>query len=154
MSKEPESDLAAAHKFFSTNCFNAAWELIDKKGRTPEDDEQMIQRCLASIWHWSQREDCTKQSMSIGYWQASRVYAVIGQADNARRYGQLCLNNSAGEPPFYQAYAYEALARAESVAGNSEKMKEYRQKAYDLAENIVDAKAKKYVTDDLATLEG
>ena len=27
--------------------------------RTPEETEQMVQRTMASLWHWNQREDCT-----------------------------------------------------------------------------------------------
>jgi hypothetical protein len=30
-------DLAAAHKYFSAHCFNAAWDLIEKKDRTPAE---------------------------------------------------------------------------------------------------------------------
>ena len=88
MTKQPEIDVAAAHKYFSAYCFNAAWGLIDNKNRTHQDDEEMTRLCQASIWHWTQREDCTDKNLSIGYWQASRVYALLGQADDARRYGQ------------------------------------------------------------------
>ncbi|MBL8850512.1 MAG: hypothetical protein JNG89_12600, partial [Planctomycetaceae bacterium] len=52
-----ESDRAAAHRQFSGECFNRTWELIDKQDRTPADDEQMLLRSLASLWHWTQRAD-------------------------------------------------------------------------------------------------
>ena len=51
----PDFDSAKAHQFFSAHCFNSAWELIDKPERTPEENEQMIQRTMASLWHWTQR---------------------------------------------------------------------------------------------------
>ena len=63
----PDFDSAKAHQHFSAHCFNSAWELIDKPERTPEENEQMIQRTMASLWHWTQREDCTNQKLSIGY---------------------------------------------------------------------------------------
>ena len=90
MPKTPEFDVKSAHKYFSAHCFNSAWGLIDKKDRTAEEDQQMIDLVQASIWHWTQREDCTDQNMSTGYWQASRIYALIGQADNARRFRSEC----------------------------------------------------------------
>lgn len=149
MPKEPDFDLAAAHKYFAAHCFNSTWDLLDKKDRTPEDDEQMIRTTLASSWHWTQREDCTATSMSVAYWQASRVYAVLGQADNARRYGQLCLDISQDVEPFYLGYAYEALARAESVAGNSERSAEYLAKAREAAAKVEDADSKQWLVADL-----
>ena len=63
MSDKPELDQELAHKFFAANCFNKAWELIDKPDRTPEDDEQMIRLVHASIYHWTQRPDCTRQEL-------------------------------------------------------------------------------------------
>src|SRR5262245_27775596 len=113
MAQDPGFDTAKAHRYFSANCFNKAWEFIEKPDRTPDEDEQMIRLSQASMWHWTQREDCKRQNLSIGYWQLSRVYAIAGRPDDARRYGQLCLEHSREEPPFYLGYAYEALARAE-----------------------------------------
>lgn len=155
MGKEPEFDVSAAHRYFSAQCFNKAWDLIDKAERSAEEDEQMIRLSLASTWHWTQREDCTEKNLSIGYWQTSRIYAILGQADNARRYGQLCLAASQGEeiPPFFLGYAYEALARAESVAGDRSKVEEYLQKARQAADAVSDAESKKMLLDDLATIK-
>jgi hypothetical protein len=59
MTDKSEFDRTAAHRYFSANCFNKAWTLIDKEDRTPEEDQQMIRLNQASIWHWTQREDCT-----------------------------------------------------------------------------------------------
>jgi hypothetical protein len=155
VSKKPDFDEKAAHKYYSTYCFNAAWDLIDKSDRTPEEDEEMLRLSLASTWHWTQREDCTHTTLSVGYWQTSRIYAILGQAENAKRYGQLCLGVSQGDdvPPFYLGYAYEALARAESVAGDRVKMEAYLDQARQAAENVSDADSKKWLLDDLATIK-
>jgi len=152
MPEKPEFDLQEAHKYFSAHCFNSVWGLIEKAERTPDENEQMINLCQTSIWHWTQREDCSRRNMSIGYWQASRVYALVGQADNARKYGQLCLDNAEIEP-FYIGYAYEALARAEMVAGNQEKAYEYLNLARKHADTVIDAEEKKMLTDDLETIK-
>ncbi len=45
-------DLAVAHRFFSTQCFNDAWDLIGKSDRTAGEDEHLISVCHASLWHW------------------------------------------------------------------------------------------------------
>ena len=154
MSQEPEFDLAAAHKHFAAHCFNAAWDLIDKAERTPEESEEMIQLSLASAWHWGQREDCTDANLSVSYWQVSRVYAILGEVENARKYGQLCLDISQGEDvgPFYLGYAYEALARAESAGGNRAEATTYLSAAKLTAEKVKDADSRKWLLDDLATI--
>jgi hypothetical protein len=154
MPKPPEFDLSKAHKYFSADCFNKTWELIDKTDRTPEEDEQMLRLSMASAWHWTQREDCQPTNMSIAYWQIARVYALLQQADNARRYGQLCLDVSSGEniEPFYLGYAYEALARAEMVAGDPTRMQRYLEKAHQAAELVTDTESKGMLVADLKTI--
>ena len=153
MSKEPSFDITAAHKYFSTNCFNSTWGYIDKTDRTAQDNEQMIQLAQASLWHWSQREDKTERNMSIGYWLAARVYALVDEADNARKYGLLCLEYSKNDEPFYLGFAYEALARAEMIAGDKTKMNEYLQQARTQAESVTSDEEKKMLTDDLNTIK-
>src|SRR5688572_4192069 len=114
MGLDSNFDIGKVHRYFSADCFNKAWELIEKADRTPEEDEQMVRLNQASLWHWTQRDDCKSTNMSVGYWQASRIHAILGRAGEATRYGQLCLERSQEqESPFFLAYAFEALARAE-----------------------------------------
>lgn len=145
-------DLPAAHQFFSVECFNRAWEFIEKPDRSAEEAEQMIALSQASAWHWSQRADCATRNLSIGYWQLSRVYGLAGQSDNARRYGELCLQHSEQEEPFYLAYAYEALARAAKVAGDTSRMKQDAEKARTLAAEVEDLEERALIEKDLETL--
>jgi hypothetical protein len=152
METGPSFDLKAAHRYFAADCFNKAWELIEKKDRTAEENEQMIRLNQASLWHWTQRDDCTNRTMSVGCWQASRIFAVVGRTEEARRYGQLCLQYSDGEPPFYRGYAYEALARAEKVAGNASKAHDYLAEASRVAREVDDPVDQKYLLDDLEAL--
>lgn len=153
MSKQPAFDVQAAHRYFSAHCFNSAWDLIDKSGRSLEEGERMIQLNQASLWHWSQRPDCTDQNRSVGYWQASRIRALLGQADEARRYGQLCLQYSQELEPFYLGYAYEALARAEQAAGNQAGAREYAAEAQRLAGLVSDPEDRKLLMDDLGSFD-
>lgn len=153
MTQQPNFEIAAAHRFFSVDCFHKAWELIEKPGRTPEEDEAMIRLNQASLWHWTQREDCTGRNLSIGYWQAARIHTLLGRAEAARRYGHLCLQYSRQEPPFFLAYAYEALARAEKLAGNGALVETYHAEAARLAEAVTDPEDKKLLLDDLKTIK-
>jgi len=155
MTNSPDFDLQAAHKFFSSSCFNQSWDLIDKTERSAEEDIQMILLSLASLWHWTQREDCTDRNLSVAYWQVSRIYTMLGKSEKAREYGQKCLEISfhADLEPFYLAYAYEALARAEAKVKHLSKMQSYLEEARKLAEKVSDLSAKKQLLDDLVTIE-
>ena len=155
MSNTPDFDLETAHRFFSAECFNRAWDLIEKPNRTREEDEEMVRLSLASTWHWTQRDDCAPTNLSVGYWQTSRIFSILGRANAARRYGQLSLDLCQGgdTPPFYSGYAYEALARAESVAGNIEKTEEYLNRAREMADAVDDPDSRKMLLDDLDTIK-
>lgn len=154
MDKTPNLDLNEAHHFFSAECFNLAWNYIDKPVRTPEEDRYMLLLGMASLWHWTQRPDATPGNYSIGYWQVARIYALLGQPDNARQYGLLCLENSQCEgcQPFHLGYAYEALARAEALAGDSNKADAYLRLARQVSENMSDPEDRKRFLEDLATI--
>jgi len=153
MSDKPDFDMATVHRYFSATCFNKTWEFIDNLNRTPEEDRMMLQTSMASLWHWTQCEDAKPQNLSVGNWQVSRVFALLGQADNARKYAEVSLKLAEGEPPFYVAFAYEALARAEMVAGNKAKMQEYLDKALVLAEKVEDEEDKQVLLGDLGSIK-
>ena len=153
MSDKPIFDIAAGHRYFSVMCFNKTWEFIDNPHRSPDEELAMLQTAMASLWHWSQREDATPQNLSVGNWQVSRVYCLLGQVDNALRYAEVSLKLTEGCEPFYAAFAYEALARAEMVAGNKAKMQEYLEKAFVLAEKVEDEEDKQVLMADLRSIK-
>jgi hypothetical protein len=153
MSKQPEFDLQTAHKYFSTDCFNKTWEFIDSPNRTPAEDRTMLHTAMASLWHWSQRADAQPQNLPVGHWQVSRVFALLGQARNARAYAEISLQLAEGFAPFYVAFAYEALARAEMVAGDKARMKEHLEKAYALAGQVTYEEDKQDLLNDLGSIK-
>ena len=154
MDSQPGFELEKAHRYFSVECFNRAWDYIDKPTRSPEEGQAMLLLSMVSLWHWTQRPDCTPGNLSIGYWQLARVHALLGQADLARQNGLLSLEHSHGEgtEPFHLGYAYEALARAEAVAGNQAKKDEYLRLAGEVGETMTDAESKQMLLNDLATI--
>jgi len=127
--------------------------IIKKPDRTPAEDQAMIHLNQASLYHWSQREDCTNRNYSIGYWQAARIYALVGQVDNARRYGELCLHCSQDAGDFLLGYAYEALAREESVAGEVDKADKYLQDARRCLAQISDPGEREQLAEDLESIK-
>jgi hypothetical protein len=152
MPAELSFDVAAAHKYFAAHCCNAAWDLIDKPTRTPEEERPMVALNQASICRWQNRSDCTNENLSVGYWQASRIHALRGNAGEATRHAEVCLSDSAGLEPFYVGYAYEAFARAASLAGNRQKVAEYLSLALTQAEAVKNAKHRAPLANDLARL--
>lgn len=143
-----------AHRRFAAECFNAVWALIEKTGRTPEEAEEMVHLAHTSLWHWTQCDSHSDTNLAIGYWQISRVYALIGEADNATKYGERCLaiSRRSGVPPFYQAYAYEALSRAAWVGGDTEQASAYKAEATRLANQVEKTSERGLILSDLAQI--
>lgn len=98
--------------------FNEAWTFIDLETRTPADDRGMLAAALGSLACW--RKVGNTKNFSISDWQVSRVYALLGDAEQARSYGESALGfaKDGRLGPFYVGFAHEALARAALVAGN------------------------------------
>ncbi|MBM3123946.1 MAG: hypothetical protein FJZ87_02610 [Chloroflexi bacterium] len=153
MPTQPDFDPQTVHRYFAAECFNKAWEYIDNHNRSAEEDLAMLQTAMTSLWHWTQRADATPANLSVGFWQVSRVFALLGQADNARRFAEASLRLAQGEGPFYIGFAYEALARAEMVAGNRAKMNEYLSKARECADQVEDLEDKEVLVVDIGTIE-
>jgi hypothetical protein len=145
-------DEQQAHARFSAACFNAAWELIDKERRTEEEALRMLDLAHASLWHWTERTNCTPTNLSVGYWQLARVNALLNEANLARRYGRMALDLANETEFFHRAFAQEALARAEMVAGNAEAMDRHLAEARRLAEKIADAEGAAWLQQNLATI--
>jgi hypothetical protein len=150
---KPDFDLQAAHRYFAPTAFNLAWTFLDKPERTPEDADRLLEASYASLWHWRQRSDCDPAKLAIGYWQLSRIYAVLGRATDAERYGQLSLASANDDgKPFLRGYACEALARASAAVGDSRACRERLEQAQQWASRVEEADDRKSLEDDLASI--
>lgn len=148
----PPIELALAHRWFSADCFNRTWQRIEQTDRTAEEAEQMLLTCQASLWHWTQRSDCTSRNLSIGYWQLSRVCSVLGLSSEALRAAENCLRHSQGEAPFFLGFAHEALARAYAVSGDLDACRSHRAVALAFAAELEDPEERGMLEKDLAEL--
>lgn len=154
MADSPNFDIQQAHRYFSADCFNRTWDNIDKDGgRSNEENMEMLHTAIASIWHWSQREDVTDENLSVGYWQVSRVYCLIGQPNNARRYGMLSLQYAKDLSPFFKGYAYETLARAEMIANKRVIMLTHLERAREMLDQVEKEEDRRLLAKDLETIK-
>ena len=145
-------DIAAAHRHFAPACFNRAWELLTQSARTLAENDELLLVASASLWHWSQREDCAPRNRAVGYWLVSRVQAVLGNGLEARRFAARSAMHAAGEPAFFMAYAHEALARAGRVLNDEEAVQRHLAEARRLLAEVADAEERQLLEADLATL--
>ena len=152
MADTPAFDAEAVHRHYAKTCFNDAWTLIEKTDRSAADDEEMIRLNQASLWHWTQRSDCTGRQLAIGYWQASRIRSLVGHGDEAMRYARLSLDHSVALAPFYQASAHEALARAALACGDSAAATAHAMRARVFVQAIDKSEDRELVLADLASL--
>ena len=140
------------HRRQAVECFNAVWTLLDKPSRTQEEDDTMIHTAHASRYHWGHVG--TPVNLVRGEWQISRVYAALGQAESAlahaRRCLELCEQHGIGD--FDLAYAYEAMARAAAVAGDSPMRGFYLRKAEQAAPQIAEEDDRNLLLSDLTTI--
>ena len=155
MEKTQTFDEQTAHRRFAARCFNQAWDLIEKSDRTKDEDLEMVRLTHASHWHWTQVKDHTPKNISIAYWQAARIYALLGDAEHAMCYAEACLevSRSDGVEPFYLGYAFEALSRAASVADDRESSEQYRDEAARIATSVRDEDSRRQLEQDLKTIK-
>ena len=134
--------------------FNRVWTLLEQPDRGVEDDDEMLHAAHASRYHWG--EVGTIANRARGEWQCSRVYAVLGRAEPALHHARRCLElcESAGDEldEFDLPFAYEALARANAVAGNAEQARHWIGLARAAADSISDEDDRLLLEADLATI--
>ena len=147
-------DEQSAHRLFSVEAFNSAWDSIDEKKRSSEDTEKMISLAHASAWHWTQRDDVRPKNRAISAWQLSRVYAEAGRFDEAERYANRSLEiATSGEVgPVFTGYAYEALARLAGETDQPEQKEEWLTLARAEAEKVDDPLDRNQLVKDLDEL--
>jgi hypothetical protein len=150
-----DDELQRAHRRFSAECFNTCWTLIDKADRTPDEVEEMLLLTCASLWHWKQRSDCQPVNRSIGSWQVSRVCALAGESELARRFAEqtLAIALQSQLSPFDVGYAHEALARAAALRRDIVVARESLALARGEVPKIVADEERRLLEADLAAIE-
>ena len=145
------------HRAIGIDLFNRTWDLMGKQDRTVEDDDAMLHMAHASAHHWrAEGTGATANNLARSEWQVSRVYTVLGRAEpagyHARRCLEICQANGIGD--WDLAFAYEALARAASVAGDLAAANSWAQQARSAAGEIAEDEDRDALLADLATIPG
>jgi tetratricopeptide (TPR) repeat protein len=150
MSDEKAFSEAEAHRHFAIKFNGATWDLLDKADRTKEDDDLLVLSAYASLRHWL--EAGTGVHHQRGEWMIARVYSVLGRAEGALYHAKRCLELTeqyAGEvEDFDRAFAYEAVARANAIAGNHDEALKYVALAEEAGAAIADQQNKEIFDGD------
>jgi hypothetical protein len=138
----------------AVDLFNHAWTLMRLPERTPEQDDELIHAAHASRHHWAAAG--TAANLARGEWQVSRVYATLGRAEPAIHHARRCLAYCEADPEALEEwdlpYAYEALARAHAVAGETDEAVSFAARARGLCAQITDAEDREQLEGDLGDL--
>ena len=153
MMEEKKYTLNEWHRKQAIASFNSAWDLMEKEERTREEDMHMIHMSHASRFHWGFAG--SNLEAARGEWQISRVYSLLKYPESALIHGQyslaLCLENEIKD--YDLAFAYEALARAQALAGNRQNARKWYKEALNAAEAISKNEDKDYFLSELAAVD-
>jgi hypothetical protein len=89
-------------------------------------------------------------------WLCSRVYALLGRAEPSLHHARRCLELVESSPAEMEdwdiAGAYEALARANLAAGDSEDARRFYELGRDATDKIANPEDRKHIEADLDAL--
>lgn len=138
----------------AVDLFNLVWTLLERPDRTPEQDDEMVNATHASCHHWSKVG--TAANVARGEWQISRVYSVLERPEPALHHAGRCLAYCENNPDELEdwdlPFAYEALARANGVAGNAAESERFAALARELGDRIEGEEDREMLDRDLSTL--
>ncbi|HVA32373.1 MAG TPA: hypothetical protein VMU58_14005 [Gaiellaceae bacterium] len=134
--------------------FNKTWALLENETRTAEEDDELVHCAHASAYHWLVAGTAVNRARSE--WQCSGVYTVLGRPEPALYHAQRCLAICESEPDALEdwdlPFAYEALARAHSVAGDAVETARCLERARALGAAIAEDDERALLEADLATI--
>lgn len=130
-------------------CYNKTWDLIDKTDRTSEETLEMIHTAHASRFLWGQVGE--PLHFERGEWQISKVYYQAGNGERALYHASACLKICLDHDikDFDIAFAYEAIANAYKLLGQSDQTEKNKQLAYDCLDGIKDKGDRDYTESEL-----
>ena len=143
------------HRRLGVELYNGTWALIERPGRTPEEDDEMLHRAHASAYHWLQAPH-TAANRARSHWLCSRVHVLAGLPEGALHHARRCLELVEGHGEEMEdwdlAGAYEALARAHHAAGDESEAARYKSLGLDAISKVADEEDRKHIEADLASI--
>jgi hypothetical protein len=139
-----------AQRVFAPSLNAVTWALLQAPDRTDADNEKMLYAAFASAFHYY--EVGNPEHHQRAEWLISRVYCVLGNAGEAVRHAKRCLELTEQHDPHLDdydiAFAYEAMARANALAGNADVAKQFHARAAQGAKVIEDPGHRKVFDDE------
>jgi hypothetical protein len=151
-----KSRIDADHRSLGVALYNSSWGLLEKPDRTPEETDELLHQAHASAYHWLKAPECEPKNRVRAEWLCSRAYSVLGRAEPALQHAERALAiaeaNAGNLDEFDLPFVYEALARANAVAGNAEEARRFEAESRKAAGLMSDVEDRELVLNDLATL--
>jgi hypothetical protein len=126
------------HRALGVELYNKTWELLDGEA----DADEVVDTAYASSFHWRHAAGATAANRARSHWLCSHVYAVLGRPEPALYHAERCLSVVSSAPDemaeFDLPSAYEAFARAHSVAGNADEARRFIELGRTEATKVVD----------------
>ncbi len=150
------------HRKQAVALFNHTWDLIDKgEKRTSVESNEMIHSAHASRYHWGAVVNSGKYpesgpiNLERGDWLISRVYSLLNMPQMALYHAKQCLDTCLQEKigGLDLAFAYEAMARANSITKSSDEASKYIKLAEKASVKIAKEEDKKYFLSELESIE-
>ncbi len=140
------------HRQLGIDLFNYTWTLIDRPDRSTEEGDEMIHVAHASAYHWRQVGEPLNFARSD--WLLSRVYALLDRPEAAIYHGHhsLAICQIEGIGDFDLAFAYEALARAHAIAGQSADARRFLNQAREAGQRISEDDDRQYFMSELESI--
>jgi hypothetical protein len=147
-----DTEVARWHRTMAPRAFNHTWALLDATERSREDEEEMLAATFAQRHHWYRVGNA--RNRAIADWQVSRVAAVLGYADLARRFGERSLQIAIADElgPFMIGFGHEALARAAADVDDIETFTHHLEAARALLDDIEDDDNRDLLESDLTEM--
>jgi len=147
---------AATHRRLAAALFDRVWALIDTPDRTAAETDEMIHGAHASRAHWAVAEGSRTVNLARGEWQCARVYAVLGRGEPAVWHATRCLAYveaaGADRDDWDLGFAYEGLARAHAVAGDTAEARRWKARAAHEVDGVAEADERELLENDLADI--
>jgi hypothetical protein len=144
---------AATRRALAAGLFNQTWRLLELPSRGAAQDDEMIHTAHASRYHWG--EVGLAVNLGRGEWLCSRVYAVLGRVEPALYHARRCVELTESNPErddWDLAAAYEAMARAELVAGDRVGAADWKARGLAALADIADPEDRSQIEHDLESL--
>jgi len=140
------------HRKTAVACFNKAWDFLDKKERSREEDLEMLHEAHTSRYHWGHIGNA--HNFAVGDWQISRIYAALKQPGLALLFAkaslELCEKNGLKD---LLLSAYEGMSRAYATANDTGEARRYLEMARKQLELVKDKEDRKIYSQQIDETE-